>query len=180
MKKQVIGKNEREEKKYYEDQRIKKESYLNLLEYITKFVDIENIDCDSDNLLDNVKTQFLNAHRQSFPQVVKENKIFELVDFDLNRLERLINDYQSIKINWNCHTGKFENRDFNIYAETKEELQRLNETRELSEVLNKHLEIMPFGILPKQQIASYFKNIVLFDYHTNKYDINVKYIKGLI
>jgi len=178
--KKVIGRQEREEKKYLEDKRIKKESYLNLLEYITKFVDIENIDCDSDNLLDDVKMQFLNAHRQSFPQLVKDNKIFELVEFDLNKLKRLINDYQNIKINWDSRTGKFEEIDFNIYAETKQEIQRLNASNELKEVLNKHLEIMPFGILPKQQLSSYFKNIVLFDYQTNRFEINVKYIKGLI
>jgi len=176
--KKVIGINEREEKKYYEDQRIKKESYLNLLEYIAKFIDIETIDFESETLFNDVKTQFLKVNRQSFPQLVKDNKIFELVDFDLNKLERLINDYQSIKINWNCHTGKFEEIDFNIYAQTKEEIQRLNETKELSEVLNKHLNILPFGILPKQQLSSYFKNIVLFDYQTNRFEINVKYIKN--
>jgi len=178
--KKVIGINERDEKKYLEDQRIKKESYLNLLKYITKFIDIETIDCDSETLLNDVRTQFLKVNRQSFPPIVKDAKIFELVDFDLSKLERLINTYQSIKINWDSRTGKFENRDFNIYAETKQEIERLNASNELKEVFNKHLEILPMGLLPKQQIASYFKNIVLFDYHTNRFGINVNYIKGLI
>jgi len=176
--KKVIGINDREEKKHFEDQRIKKESYLNLLEYITKFIDIETIDFESETLLHDVKTQFLKVNRNALPQIINDNKIFELVDFDLNKLDKLINDYQRIKINWDSRTGKFENRDFNIYAQTKEEIQRLNETKVLSEVLNKHLNILPFGILPKQQLSSYFKNIVLFDYQTNRFEINVKYIKN--
>jgi len=174
----IIGKNESAEREYLENQTIKKETYLNLLNYILKFIDVETVDLDSENLLNDVKTQFLKVNRQSLPPIIKDSKIFDLVDFDLNKLDKLINDYQSIKINWDCNTGKFEKIDFNIYAETKEELQRLNESNELKAVFNKHLEILPMGIIPKQQIASAFKNIVYFNHITNKYEINVKYIKG--
>jgi len=176
----IIGKNESAEREYLEYQTIKKQTYLNLLNYILKFVDVETINFDSETLLDDVKTQFLKVNRKSFPQIINDNKIFDLVDFDLNKLDRLINDYQRIKINWDCNTGKFEEIDFNFYAETKEELQRLNESNELKAVFNKHLEIMPMGIIPKQQIASAFKNIVYFNHITNKYDININYIKGFL
>ena len=176
----IIGKNESAEREYLENQTIKKQTYLNLLNYILKFVDVETINFDSENLLNDVKTQFLKVNRQSFPPIVKDNKIFDLVDFDLNKLDKLINDYQRIKINWDSNTGKFEEIDFNVYAETKEEIQRLNESKELREVFNKHLQVMPMGIIPKQQIAAAFKNIVYFNHITNKYDININYIKGFL
>lgn len=176
----VIGKNESAEREHLENQTIKKQTYLNLLQYVTKFVDIESIDLDSESLLNDVKMQFLKVNRKDFPVMVKDIKIFDLVDFDLNKLERLINEYQNINIEWNSKTGKFKQIDFNIYAETEEEIKKLNESKELKEVINKHLDIMPMGLIPKQQIASAFKNMILFNHISNKYDININYIKGRI
>ena len=161
-----IGYNENEELEYNSNIENKKLAFNSCFEYCSKFLVIENkIEFAKD-----FKGYFLKAWEQkysnSFPPIVSILKQLELSDCQGSIIEAYQTQYLNIAIDFDAETQKAKDIDFNIYAETPEQIERFKACQSLIEAIE-NLQSTGANIMYGSLCQS-MQSVLTIDYSTNK------------
>jgi hypothetical protein len=161
-----IGFRDNEEIEYKSNIESKKLAFNSCFEYCNRFLVIE----DKIEFAKDFKEYFLNAWEQkysnSFPPIVSVLKQLELSDCQLHIIEAYQKQYENIAIDFNPSTQKAKDKDFNIYAETPEQIERFNACQSVIEAIEK-LQKSGANVLYGSLCQS-MQNVLTIDYSTNK------------
>lgn len=162
----------------------KKNAFNELILYVEQFIPIEHINdfLDGENLdpvffLKTFSDKFLTKYINSFPPI-SINKMFELMNFDVEKLNVKITLINSIEIDVNFNTGEAVNVPvWEIYTETPAQNKKY---KALSTILNGVDELKEQGLtVYPAGICQAFSGAVLFDFRANKLKVNSNFILGL-
>lgn len=136
------------------------------LEYCEQFVKIEDKKAFKIDFLEYFKKAFIAKYKSEFPQNLPEGKLFELMEVSIPTVKMLQEQYQE-----NFVPEK--EPDFNVYATTKEQVNRLNKSKSLLKAIedlrsetNVHL-----GLIIKA-----IEGRLLYDYTTQGLRLNYEWI----
>ena len=121
-KKTIIGFNKEGQEQHQEKLINKFEMFNNLLDHVKQFIEVEDVQEFEKDIVNNFKTKFLDKWRDQFPKMVSDDKLFELSDISLHKIESLADAYYKIEVDgFNPINGTAKEVDFNYYASNKEQ-----------------------------------------------------------
>ena len=174
MKKIKLGFNEKAETQYLNDLQAKQIALQTLVDYLLEYV--EEIDVNAlykapnEYSIEIVANKFKEAYKGA-----KIEKIFDIIGFNTTKVERLCNEFKAVDIQINANTLEpLETIDFNIYAETDEQIKRYEAVKNICEAV-KQINDMPihFGSLIQAM-----RGLILADYQNQSIQPNLTYVLG--
>lgn len=173
----IIGKQEAAEKQWKADVERKYRLSNEYFDYIAKFVPFFNREDFKGNLYANFTDLFVEKFGNQFPAQMSVRKMFELLEVDTNKIDFLINEIESIKLEIDYNNGSPAVAvDFNIYTKSEEENNLYNYLTKTIETLDNGAA---FGIkVYPSNICQAFSGWIGFDFATNKLVPNVSRILG--
>ena len=179
-KKTIIG-FDKEGQEKHQDKLIKKfDMFNNLLEHITQFIEVEDVKEFEKDIVNNFKIKFLAKWRSSFPKMVSDEKLFELSDISLHKIESLAEAYYRIEVDgFNPIDGTAKEVDFNYYARNKEQEDEFKKLVFLESVMNENQFRMMQGSNGKMQLANFLNGHLRYNAFTNLFEVNLNYINSI-
>lgn len=169
-----------EERKQFEQKVLTKSQHLRALNgFMNEFVSIDAEECfKSNNIREYFIKQLDNKYSKDFPPYVSLDKVLDLVGVSMEKFDFMLKKYNEIEIeNYDPINQQAKIPNFNIYAETPEQIARYNESFSVVEVLKKVNDNISNGVMARQQIAQLIP-IISYNHFKNEFHINVKYILG--
>jgi len=166
MKKVIIGYSTHEETEYTKQFETKKKAFNDCLNYCNTFLTIEDLKEFSNNMKAYFLTEWEQKHSSSFPPMVGILKQLEFSEVQLHIIEAYQTQYDSIDLEFNPNTQEQKAIDFNIYAETPEQIERYTSCNELITAIER-LQSVGANILYGSLCQS-MQNVLTIDYSTNK------------
>lgn len=153
-----------------------KKSHFNaLFSYIQQFVNTDNKETFRGQIYNEFISRFSNKHFANYP-TLRIEKIAELHDCHLHKIEALINAFESIQIEWdfNKNTEK-EQRDFTIKTEYPEQNERYKNTMQLIKAID---TIKENRFVYLADVVRGLNGIVAYDFSTQQVVPNIAFVLG--
>jgi len=167
-----------EERKQFENKVLSKSQHLRALNgFMNEFVTIDAEDCfKSNNIREYYIQQLDNKYSKDFPPYVSLDKVLDLVGVSMEKFDFMLKKYAEIEIeNYDPILQQAPIPDFNIYAETPEQIARYYESDAVVKALNKVDSKIVQGILGRTQLAQMLR-VITYDHHKQQITINKEYI----
>jgi hypothetical protein len=176
FKAQVIGHRTEEEKIYTTSVDTKKKRYNELVSYLQEFISVENIKAFEGRIYDEAIQRFTEKHHANYP-TLKIEKVAELHDMSLHKLDSLISAFNSIDMDWNLEKNEpTETPDFTIRTQSEAENKTYKLlTNIISSIENAQAEGMNFYPSP---MLSGFNGWIQYDFNTSRIVPNIARIQG--
>lgn len=175
----LILSNLSEEKIYKDTIRRKKDLFDQCKQYCEQFIEIKGLKAlteFNESFTNHFKKSFLDKHRSDFPLIVNDTKIFEISDVQLHKIEHYENAYKTIELeDFDYIKGTAKAKDFGVYAETPDQIERYYKTISVIEHLNNLRDLITQGTIIRSQIAKAIR-VISFDANKNTFKLNVEYI----
>ena len=166
MKKVIIGYSTHEAAEHTKQFEAKKKAFNDCLNYCNTFLTIEDLEAFSKDMKANFLNQWEVKHSASFPPMVGILKQLEFSEVQLHVIEAYQTLFESIDLEFNPNTQEQKAIDFNIYAETPEQIERFASCTELIKAIER-LQSSGANILYGSLCQS-MQNVLTIDYSTNK------------
>jgi len=154
----------------------KKELFDEVKDYCERFVPIQDLAQFNESFLEYFRKSFLKKYRSSFPSIVADEKMYEMAEVSLSKIEFFEKKYKEIEVEeFDYLKGKGKFIDFGLYAETPEQIERYYETIGVIQHLNNLKGHFQQGSLIKGHIAKAIR-VISFDHLSNNFKVNVNYI----
>jgi hypothetical protein len=172
----VIGHKHEEEKAYTSNVDTKKMRCKELFNHLNKFISLDEINSFEGRIYDEVIKRFTEKHHASYP-TLRIEKVAELHDMSLHKIEAMITAFNSIDINWNIEkNAPTETPDFRILTQSEAENKRYKLlTNIVSSIEQAQMDGMTFYPSP---ILSGFNGWIQYDFNTSKIVPNISRIQG--
>lgn len=157
----------------------KKQSFNALLDHVKQFIQLEEIDFNSEDLTSEITIKVLENYRSEFPKIVKDEKILDLIGFQNHKVSALVERFKSIDVEFDTTTKESPKVDFGIYTRNKDQVNKWHDLVHLSDEVNRNLKTISQGLIPRQQLASLLGGVILYDHTEHRYRPNIKYILSL-
>ena len=174
MKKIKIGFNEKAETQYLNDLQAKQIALQTLADYLLEYV--EEIDVNAlykapnEYSIEIVANKFKEAYKGA-----KIEKIFDIIGFNTTKVERLCNEFKAVDIQINANTLEpLETVDFNIYAETDEQIEKYNAVQNVCDSIKVLMKYAPN--IHKGELINALRGAVVPDYTNNHIQKNIGFI----
>jgi hypothetical protein len=179
IKQIVIGKHEAEQKNYLQNVEDKTKSFKTLFDYLATFVPIDNIESFEGKINDEFYSRCYDKYHVLFPTLTLP-KILELHSCQIHKVDALIQSFESIALEWDFAKNQplAAAPDFNIYANTENEIKLFTYLSELIKVQEK-VKSLGIQFNPAPFIQS-FPFAMYYDFITNEIKPNTSFIKGTI
>ena len=165
----VIGHRTEDEKRYKINLEAKKSALDDFYSYVGKFISTEDRNVFRANLYDTFVQRFYDKYSKDYRHITI-NKMFALLDVNIEKINLLISTINSIEID------ETENApDFNIYTESEEQNKLHKYLQNIIENID-HLKETR-NIFPAPLISG-FNGMFQFDFTTNKIVPSIPFIKG--
>ena len=167
----IIGYKAEEEKTYKANLEAKISALESFYAYIGNYISTENKKMFTDNLYDTFIQRFSDRYSQDFPHI-SLNKIFSLMDVDIQRINSLISIISSIDIDVEAPLP-----DFNIYTESEEQNKLFQYLQTIIDNIE-NLKKNGHHIYPAPLVSA-FNGALHFDFKENKLIPSVNFVKGI-
>jgi hypothetical protein len=132
-----IGEKTHEKDTYLTNVESKKKRFNELFAYMQRFINTEDKPHFKNDIYSTFIQSFSDKHFAQFPSLRIE-KVAELHDLQLHRLEALIKSFKDIQIEWNFDTNApMQEPCFEIMTTCQEQNDRYQNTKAISEAINK-------------------------------------------
>ena len=157
----------------------KKQSFNALIEHVKQFISTDDIDFTIEDLNREIISKVLDKHSSSFPSILKPEKVLELLDFSVHKCQALVTRYKSIDVEFDTKTKECPNKDFSIYTQNQAQVDEWFNVSSLVDELNKNLNRISKGLIPRNQLSSLIGNVTFYDAVENRFKANIRYILSL-
>jgi hypothetical protein len=177
FKPMVIGHKHEEEKTYTSNVDTKKTRCKELFNHLNKFIPLDEISSFEGRIYDEVIKRFTEKHHASYP-TLRIEKVAELHDMSLHKIEAMISAFNSIDIPWNIEkNAPTETPDFRILTQSEAENKRYKLlTNIVSSIEQAQMDGMTFYPSP---MLSGFNGWMQYDFNTSKIVPNISRIQGM-
>ena len=117
-------------------------AFKKLLSNLEQFVDVIDLDALYSNPEAYCKEAIIKEYADSYKRIQHE-KLFDLIGFSLIDLKKQSDIFNSIGHQFNSKTLEYTNPDFNVYAETQEQIERYNTVNKAIEALSELRQLTP-------------------------------------
>ena len=173
----IIGRNQAEEIAYKTSIDAKISAFNELYDYLSIYVTIEDKQAFSEAPTQYFKNKFLERYQGNFPSIINYEKLLELCNISLHRIESLEGRFTEIDIpNFNAETLTAPEVDFNLYAKDEASEVRYKKTKKIVDTLNEwrnENNVFPANIIQGLQGA------IAFDFGNNQFAVNVNYVNDI-
>jgi hypothetical protein len=147
-----------------------------LIHYMNNYIEVDERELFDNGMSVYFIKQLTEKYKKDFPPYVIMEKVFELVGVSFEKFNQLLEKYNSYEIEkYNPLLRTAIKPDFNIYAESKEQIERYNNTIGLVAELNKlNNEIAP-GTMLRGQISNLLR-IIKYNPVKNVFEIHSDYV----
>lgn len=167
-----------EERKQFEAKVLSKSQHLRALNgFMEEFIKVDAEECfKSDNIREYFIKQLDEKYSLDFPSYVSLNKVLDLVGVSMEKFDFLLKKYNEIElekydpINQQCMVP-----DFNIYAETPEQIERYHESDAVVKALKKVDSKIIQGVMGRSQLAQLLR-VISCDHIKQQITINKEYV----
>jgi len=170
----VIGHDDEGQRIHLElsDKKIK--NLQNLVEYCERFIDdIQDLDTFLLLPYENFIKRFEDKTKGEFSEMIPISKRLELVGIDAGLLNELITAYQSIDIKIDLNTLTAIDKDFSIYATTKQAKERYKRGKALIKAIDGIKEDVNINYA---QLLAGSGNILKYNFHNQTVSVRIEYI----
>ena len=168
-----IGVKTSERDTYLTNAEDKKKRFEALFAYIARFVNTEDKPSFKNDIYGTFIQSFSDKHFAQFPSLRIE-KVAELHDLQLHRLEALIKSFTDIQIDWNFDTNTpVQENCFDILTTCEEQNNRYQKTKALCEAIKVMKEDKHFY---PADIVRGANGTLAFDFETNQIIPSIGYI----
>lgn len=165
----VIGHKSEQEKQYRINLEAKKRALEDFYTYVGNFISTEDRNTFTSNLYETFIQRFSDRYAKDFPHI-SLNKIFDLMDVNISKINSLIQTINSIDLDIEAPEP-----DFNIYTENEEQNKLHTYLKTIIENID-HLKEKR-NVYPAPLISA-FNGMLQFDFLTNTIIPSVGFIKG--
>ena len=142
MKKVKIDFDTNAEKTFKTEIETKINAFKKLLSNLEEFVDTIDLEALYSNPEAYSKESIIKEYESSYKRI-QHDKLFDLIGFSLIDLKKQSDIFKSIGHNFNYETLEYTTPDFNIYAETTEQIERYNASKKAIEALTELRQLTP-------------------------------------
>ena len=174
-----IGTDKQSQSNYETLVQDKKNAYNNLLDHVKQFIQLDEIDFTTEDLNNEIISKVLNKHSSSFPSILKSEKVLELLDFSVHKLQALTERFKSIQVDFDVISQECPTKDFGIYTQNKEQVNKWFQIVNLADEVNRNLETISQGIIPRNQLSVLLGNVIIYDHTEHRFKPNIKYILSI-
>lgn len=167
----VIGHKHEEEKRYTINVEAKIKALEEFYSYVGRFISTEDRNVFRANLYDTFVQRFYDKYSKDYPHITI-NKIFALLDVNIEKINSLISTINSIEIDETEDAP-----DFKIYTESEEQ----NKLFGYLQTIIHNIEILQKDgatIYPAPLISA-FNGALQFDFKDNRLKPSVNFVKGI-
>lgn len=177
MKPIKIGENTHGKNEFKNDLRRVTRLLNDFFEIADKYVKTDNKNEYKGNLYKTFLNKLEAQYRPNFP-IISVEKIAEFLEIELHTLRKISADISAINLEIDYNTHEAPEKDFSLYATTKEEIEKVKELEPLIAVLNQYLKsgkrVYPFDIIRGTgQVLSFeeglFKPSVNYILHSHRF-----------
>jgi len=167
MKQIKVGVNQLKQQSYNAQLELKKNIFEDVLKYCTQYVIIIDFQRFANDMSNEFKRLFLIAYEDEFASLLSYEKMCEMSDISLSKIEAYQKQYEGIDIDLNPVTMKaLKEPDFSIYISDEEQIKKYNRSKFL---LQKLKEIEAHGIEVKPvAIQKAFSGMLQYNWMTNE------------
>ena len=173
----VIGHRTDEELSHRNVVASKQMRFNELVSYLQEFISVENIKAFEGRIYDEAIQRFTEKHHANYP-TLRIEKVAELHDMSLHKLDSLISAFNSIDMDWNLEKNEpTETPDFTIRTQSEAENKTYKLlTNIISSIENAQAEGMNFYPSP---MLSGFNGWMQYDFNTSRIVPNISRIQGI-
>ena len=174
-----LNENSEELKKFKDAVLSKAHAQRTLLGYLSQFVTIDETTLlESGDIKLNAIEVLKAKYSNDFPSYVSIEKILELVDFSLTTFQTLIDKYKLYEVEgYDPTTQSAKIPDFGVYAQSSEEIERYNLSKNMVDALKSADHVITNGLQIRDTFPQHIKCIV-YNRIKNEFEINIKWILG--
>ena len=166
---EIIGYRTEDEKRYKINLEVKIKALEEFYSYVGRFISTEDRNVFRANLYDTFVQRFYDKYSKDYKHITI-NKMFALLDVNIEKINLLISTINSIEIDETKDAP-----DFNIYTSNEEENKLHKYLQNIIENID-HLKETR-NIFPAPLISG-FNGMFQFDFTTNKIVPSIPFIKG--
>jgi hypothetical protein len=166
----IIGYKSEDEKTYKANLEAKISALQTFYDYVGKFISTEDRKTFRANLYDTFVQRFYDKYANHYPHITI-NKMFCLLDVDIQRINSLISIISSIDIDVEAPLP-----DFNIYTENEEQNKLYGYLKTIIENIE-NLQKSGFTIYPAPLINA-FNGSLHYDFKENRLKPSIHFVKG--
>jgi hypothetical protein len=166
----IIGYKSEDEKTYKTNLEAKISALEDFFSYVGKFISTEDRKTFRANLYDTFVQRFYDKYAKHYPHITI-NKMFGLLDVDIQRINSLISIISSIDIDENAAAP-----DFNIYTENIEQNKLYGYLKTIIENIE-NLQNNGHHIYPAPLINA-FNTALHYDFKDNRLKPSIHFVKG--
>jgi translation initiation factor 2 alpha subunit (eIF-2alpha) len=172
----VIGHKHEEEKAYTSNVDTKKKRYKELFNHLNQFISLDEMSSFDGSIYDEVIKRFTEKHHANYP-TLRIEKVAELHEMSLHKIESMISAFNSIDIAWNIEkNAPTETPDFRILTKSEDENKRYKLLSNIvSSIEQAQIDGMMFYPSP---MLSGFNGWMQYDFNTSKIVPNISRIQG--
>lgn len=170
-----IGEKAHERDTYLKDVETKKSRFDALFSYMQRFINTENKEAFKNDIYSTFIQLFSDKHFAQFP-TLRIEKVAELHDLQLHKLEALIRAFNDIQLEWNFDNNTPEKElCFDILTTCQEQNDRYEKTKAICEAINNLKQ--EHHIYPAD-VCRGFNGTLAFDFQTNEIVPSQAYVLG--
>jgi hypothetical protein len=166
----IIGYKSEDEKTYKTNLEAKISALQTFYDYVGKFISTEDRKTFRANLYDTFVQRFYDNYSKDYPHITI-NKLFALLDVNIEKINSLIATINSIQIDEAATEP-----DFNIYTENEEQNKLYGYLKTIIENIE-NLQKGGFTIYPAPLVNA-FNGSLHFDFKENRLKPSIHFVKG--
>ena len=174
-----IGYNKEQEASYNNVVESKKNAFTNLLDHVKQFIQLDEIDFNSEDLNNEISSKVLANYRSEFPSIVTDAKILDLIGFEYHKLQSLTERFKNIQVDFDVISQECPKVDFGIYTRNKDQVNKWFDLVHLSDEINKNIDSVSVGLIPRHQLCALLGNTIIYDHTEQRFKPNVTYILSI-
>ena len=177
MKKIIIDFDTNAEQTFKTEIEAKISAFKALLSHLEQFIDTIDLEALYNNPEAYSKEAIIQEYADSYKRI-QHNKLFDLIGFSLNDLKKQSDIFKSIGHNFNYETLEYTIPDFNVYAQTQQQIDRYNAVNNAIEALT---ELKKYSNIHAGTLIQAMNGAVIPNYKTMFVQVNTNFIlsKGL-
>ena len=175
MKKVIIDFNYQAEQTFKIEIEAKINAFKTLLSQLEHFVDTIDLEALYNNPEAYSKEAIIKEYADSYKRI-QHNKLFDLIGFNLIELKKQSDIFKSIGHHFNSKTLEYTTPDFNIYAQTQEQIERYNAVNKAIEALT---ELKRHSNIHAGTLIQAMNGAVIPNYKTMFVQVNTNFILGV-
>ena len=157
-----LGKLVGDEERFAKSLDAKRRLLSELFAYMGEFISIDDKHEFKSDIYGTFLNRFLVKHKNDFPSGINANKLMELMNVNINKLNFLIDKIEDIKIDLDYETSEpLTTPDFGIYTETEKQNKEYHALKLISDAVtkaSKNYEFIKGGYLQNLTSGGLFYN----------------------